>query len=366
MKNRIAINAINLPKNAAGIGFYTQELMKAILKIDSECFEFKVFTNLDAYQYLKIDHPRISFKVFSVTNSFTKSLFTQVILPIYTYNFSLVHSVGNVGIFFIKNPEVVTVHDLCHFSISKRFGFGKKIYLRIGSWLTFHSEARIISVSKYTYDDIKKYFPTYNKKINIVHSASRYTFEGSPKVELSCRKDLLFVGTLEVGKRLDLLIKAVFLLREEYKIHRHINIVGAKGWKMSHIVPLMDELKMEEQVNFLGYIDDEKLKEQYLKSECFILPSDYEGFGLPILEAQVLGCPVIAADNSSMPEVGGEGALYFKSGCANSLAKKIHELLTDQELAKNLVKLGFENSMKYSWKYTAQQTFEIYSEFFQK
>ncbi len=136
-------------------------------------------------------------------------------------------------------------------------------------------------------------------------------------------------------------------------------IIGKPGWMYEDILETPKKLGIEKDVLFLQAVTDEELPEFYKNAELFILPSLYEGFGLPILEAMNHGCPVITSKISSMPEAGGEAALYVNPNDTTDITEKMEKLLTDEKLRKEMVKKGFEQVKKFSWEKTARETLKV-------
>jgi len=113
---------------------------------------------------------------------------------------------------------------------------------------------------------------------------------------------------------------------------------------------------VEDRVNFLDFVPDEDLPIFYKNAVCFVLPSLYEGFGLPVLEAMKYGCPVITSNVSSLPEAGGDAALYVDPLDVNDIKKNLELIINNEELRKRLIKKGYEQVKKFSWEKTARET----------
>ena len=123
---------------------------------------------------------------------------------------------------------------------------------------------------------------------------------------------------------------------------------------------------MEKSVKFIGFVPDDELPIIYNMAEIFVFPSLSEGFGLPGLEAQACFTPVAASRRSSLPEILGEGALYFEPGKPLEISKKIATVLEDKKVSQELVCKGLENTKRFSWEDSAKKTFEVYREILYK
>src|SRR3989344_1354014 len=119
------------------------------------------------------------------------------------------------------------------------------------------------------------------------------------------------------------------------------------------------KFEVEEKVKFLHTVSDDELPNFYKNAICFVLPSLYEGFGLPVLEAMKYGCPVIISNVSSLPEAGGDAVLYVNPQDSNDIKEKIEKVLSDKNLREQMIKKGYEQIKKFSWKKTAQETLKV-------
>ena len=117
--------------------------------------------------------------------------------------------------------------------------------------------------------------------------------------------------------------------------------------------------EVEKKVKFLDFVRDEDLPTIYKNALFFVLPSLYEGFGLPVLEAMKYGCPVIASNISSLPEAGGDAALYVDPLSVDDIAKSMNTLVNDKSLREKLVRRGYQQVKKFSWEATAKQTLSV-------
>jgi glycosyltransferase involved in cell wall biosynthesis len=143
----------------------------------------------------------------------------------------------------------------------------------------------------------------------------------------------------------------------------HLLIVGGKGWMADDIPAAISRLGVEDRVRILGFVADEDLPAIYNLAGAFAFPSLYEGFGLPVLEAMACGTPVVAADNSSLPEVVGEAGLLVAANDREALAGALFRLLTDQPLRARLSAAGQQQAERFSWKAAARQLLATYQHY---
>ncbi|MBI4004923.1 glycosyltransferase family 4 protein, partial [Candidatus Roizmanbacteria bacterium] len=169
---------------------------------------------------------------------------------------------------------------------------------------------------------------------------------------------LLYVGTLQPRKNILTLIDAFHKLWKQIQTYKLV-IVGKKGWLYEEIFTKVQELNLQEQVVFTDYLPDDQLVALYKNAFCFILPSLYEGFGIPVLEAMSFSCPVITSFASSLPEIGGDACLYFDPHSSDDLVEKIQRLRDDTALRKDLIKKGRERIKQFSWEKCADETLNV-------
>lgn len=210
----------------------------------------------------------------------------------------------------------------------------------------------VICISSSTRQDTLRYCPSLDpSKVHIIPLGVDHTkfYHGSNPVDNELNDVVLFVGQRGVHKRFDLAVKAV---------------KDCAGVRLGIIGPQLDEREVDSldallkgRWKFFGPVSSARLREIYSSAFCCIYPSDYEGFGLPILEALACGCPVVAANNSSLPEVGGAAALYANEQRPDCYAELINTIKPRRD---QLVLRGIAHAQKFTWESTFNQTTEIY------
>lgn len=169
---------------------------------------------------------------------------------------------------------------------------------------------------------------------------------------------ILFVGTLEPRKNLVGLLRAFSKIAS--RIPHQLVLAGARGWNTAEIFEAIAALGLRDRVAHLGYVADNDLPRLYAGADVFVLPSHYEGFGLPVLEAMACGCPVVVADNSSLPEVAGDAGLYCKADDPETIGAAMLEVLGNDARRSELVRRGLAQAAKFSWETTARATLDVY------
>jgi glycosyltransferase involved in cell wall biosynthesis len=170
----------------------------------------------------------------------------------------------------------------------------------------------------------------------------------------------LFVSTLEPRKNISGLLGAYELLPPGIRKRYPLVLAGQLGWKSESIAEALDREKLRGDVIQPGYLSNQQLCQLYSGARAFVYPSFYEGFGLPIIEAQEFGLLVITSDCSCMPEVAGEGGILVNPQAYGSLAQAMQSLVADDNLHSKLSRLATGNARKYSWAETARLTAAVY------
>ena len=249
-----------------------------------------------------------------------------------------------------------------HFSRKHRYVVGHLTKYAI------NSSDHIITVSESTKNEILDLFPKIDRdKITVTHEASDLKpAEGVDSNRLYEHFNdlpqhyLLSVGTLEPRKNLKRLIQAFSELKVANKIQDvGLVLVGGRGWLDSGVGADQEELS-KQGIFPLGFVADEWLPQLYSNALAFVYPSIHEGFGLPPLEAMSCGAPVILSETSSLPEVGGDAALYVDPFSIDSIQSAIEKIVNDSELRNALSEKSLLQSRKFSWDETARLTEEVY------
>lgn len=266
-------------------------------------------------------------------------------------------------------PAVMTLHDAGPWRYADALTLHGRLYFRTLLARGARSCTRVITVSKHAKSEIRHFLgERYLSKISVISEAARAEFatpcSDSFKQEVRAHYELpdryLFtVSTVEPRKNLVTLLGAYKRLKKQLGTScPPLVIVGRKGWNCDDILGYMAEL--EGTVRFPGYVPDEALIALYQMAECLVLPSLYEGFGLPVLEAMMAGCPVITSTSSSLPEVAGHAGLLVDPLDAEGIANAIRQVLQDEDLRSRMVSDGRMWASRFSWEETARMTREVY------
>ena len=363
MKIAININELTLKQNT-GVKIYTREIVKALrevdkgnkyllykFKIQNSKFKIPLWTYTKFPQEIKRDQPAVLF------------------MPIQSTP-------------FLKKPKniklVITVHDLAFLLFPKHFTFKNRFLLNFHTKRAIKMADKIITPSETTKRDIIKFYNINEDKIKVVYHGvnSKFKIQNS-KFKINTPY-ILFVGSIQPRKNLVRLIEAFEILKNPPSplfqrgskipplkkgaggiFNINLIIVGGKGWLSDKIYKKAKESEFSKDIIFKGNVSDDELANLYKNASIFVMPSLYEGFGLPVLEAMSYGVPCVVSDNSSLREIANKSTLFVDACSSTDIAKRISNLLNNKELRKELSKKGIENAKKFSWKKSARETLTV-------
>ena len=254
----------------------------------------------------------------------------------------------------VARKRVITIHDLTY----KRFPdlLQKETLANLESQMMreITSADAVLCVSESTRRDLLRYYDVDPNRAVTIHSGLATPPAGEPVDALPSRY-ILFVSTIEPRKNLETLLDAYERLRARDGYDGALVVVGKVGWKSESIVRRLQS----PGVVHLDYLRAGQLATVYRNAELFVFPSIYEGFGFPLLEAMAHGVPSIAARSSSLPEIGGDAALFFEPKDAEGLAKLIERVAGDAELRATLAARGRAQAARFRWDVAADETLAV-------
>ena len=287
-------------------------------------------------------------------------------------NLDLFFSPTHYSPLFSSCPQIISILDVSY----KRFPemFPKKDLLKLALWgkLSIESAKKIITISNSSKNDIINAYKVSAGKVEVIplgiKDVNASDMNKSEFIEKYNLKNpyVLFVGTLQPRKNIAKLVEAFAKLESRIKNQESrtkgldLVIVGRKGWDYEKILSAPDKFGISERVKFLENVTNEDLPLFYKNAEVFVLPSLYEGFGLPILEAMQNECPVVTSNVSSLPEAGGDAALYFDPNDTDDIAEKIEKVISDPKLREEMVRKGKEQIKKFSWEKSAKEVIRVF------
>lgn len=266
-------------------------------------------------------------------------------------------------------PTVMTVHDLIFERYPQHHKMTNRAFLRLGMPLFVRAATGIIAVSRHTERDLTALYQVPAEKIETIYEGVDARFRPADSAQIARIRDryspgrpyLLMVGTLEPRKNHRLAIAALAQLKALGYPHQLL-IAGGKGWLFEPISALVEGMGLTGDVAFAGYVPDEDLPALYGAADVVLLPSQYEGFGLPLLEAMASGAPVVCSNASSLPELAGDAALLIDPDDGDALVIAIRQVIDRHDLAQQLRERGLQQAQRFTWKSCAEQTAQYYAE----
>lgn len=349
-------NEANVDKRV-GVSFYVFQLLHYFKKNANNNLRFLIFLRQPPRDDFPSENKNF---IYRIVNG--PVFWTQIFLPLALKREKLAvfFSPAHYAPRFVKIPVVLTIHDLSFFRYPEDF---KKTDLLKLIWWTNYSvkiAKKIIAVSQATKRDILKIYQLPEEKVKVIYNGYEKSFmnkkgRGFSKIG---KNYFLYVGTLQPRKNLITLIHAFAKFSEKIADFELI-IAGKKGWLYENIFKEVASLGLQDKVFFTDYVSEKQLQFLYQHAFAFVMPSLYEGFGLPLLEAMSNGCPVISSYASSLPEVGGDACLYFNPLSEDDLYKKMILLYQNKQLRKKLIDEGKKRIKLFSWKKCGSETLSL-------
>lgn len=362
-------NEANIRKRV-GIGQFAYELLSQFASLKPQGITFHIYLKRPPLSDMPRQHEGLRYVVFG-----PKPLWTQLALPFHLYfkgpKPDVFFSPSHYAPRFSPVPTVVSVMDLSYLFFPELFNRSDLKQLKSWTAYSVRNAKKIITISDSSKDDIIKAYSVPDKRVAVVYPGIKPSVSLTPHIysmqELKAKYHLenpfiLFVGTLQPRKNIARLIEAFSRLPADVLAKTDLVIVGKKGWQYEDILAAPEKYGVTKRVKFLNFVSDDDLAELYKQAKCYVLPSLYEGFGLPILEAMKNDCPVITSNVSSLPEAGGDAALYVNPTDVQEISSTMAKLLTDSSLRQKLIEKGRQHIKKFSWEKTAKETLALLQE----
>lgn len=359
--------------NTAGTGRYVRELAKAL--VDLGHADDLSFFYVDSTEGAGVETPgsipRKTVRCSKRGWSAAAALSSYLGIPMDRF-------VGEADVFHatwhllprLRTPAtIMTLYDLS-------FALYPETHLRVLRWSSnvlvprfLRACDRIIAISESTKRDAIRLYGIPEEKIVVTHLAAEDRFRPADPDRVAVVRDrlglpprfLLYVGTIEPRKNLDVLLGALVRLKGQGR-EVPLVVAGRLGWLYDGFLEKIRSLGLENLVLLPGFVPDDDLPALYTAAEGFVYPSVYEGFGIPVLEAMGCGTPVLCSDVSSLPEVAGGGGILLPPGDPAAWAAAISRLTGEPALRRELREKGFRQASRFRWEETAKRTWEVYRE----
>jgi glycosyltransferase involved in cell wall biosynthesis len=266
---------------------------------------------------------------------------------------------------------VVTLHDLAFLRFPNILTRAKRLYHQTFTVRSIRRATRVISVSESTKQDAVELVGVPEERIQTVYPCIDVRFSNVPTQEdiLAFRQKqgltegyILYLGTLEPRKNIPTLLEAYARLRKMHTLDEKLVLAGSKGWLYDSIFERVQQLGLEAEVLFPGFVADAEQPLWYAAASAFVYPSLYEGFGIPVAEALACGVPVVTSNVSSLPEAGANIALTVDPHNVEAMAAALYTALTDQALRQKCHSMAPSVAQRFSAQRMVEQTIDVYEQ----
>ncbi len=375
---KIGVDATSALTQGGGIGRYTRELFRAVSDLDATNQYQLISAKLVAEQPVANPLPDASnfaYRAGLLSERWLYRLWYRARVPLpvqlMTGKIDLFHSPdfvlppvsGNI-------PTLLTVHDLSFVHFAEVYMPSLVSYLNAVVPWSVKRATHILADSEATKDDLMAIYGVSAEKITTLYAGIGSDFQPvtkekqfrtvRKKYDLGDAPYILSVGTVQPRKNYQMLIRAFAPIAKEFP--HNLAIAGGKGWLFDDILNEIEAQGLQGRVKFLGFVDDADLPTLYSDAALFAMPSIYEGFGIPILEAMACGAPVISSDASCLPEVVEDAGVLLSPNDQDAWTNTMRDLLNDATRRTRLVGKGAIQCRKFTWAKSAEQLINLYSE----
>lgn len=352
-------------KNRVGSNQYAFELMTALYKRDHHN-QYTVFLPTPPLPDLPPARTNWKYQV-----SGPKKFWNFFGLPLALYQqkpkADIVFNPGHYCPLFFPSPLVISIMDLGYLRFPKQFTKPTYWKLRLWTALSIKRAKQLLTISQTSKNDIINKYEIAENKITVTYPGFDETkFCKRVEEHLQCKQEskrvkekygingkyILFLSTLKPNKNIEGLVEAYKLLKTDLILV----IAGKKGWLYETIFEKVKQLKLEEKVIFTDFVPEDDVPAMMQGAEVFVLPSFWEGFGIPVVEAMACGVPVVVSNAGSLPEIVGEAGIIVDPYNVDDIAQGINKAIENKT---ELVKKGLEQIKKFSWDRCAEQTLTV-------
>ena len=270
----------------------------------------------------------------------------------------------------LPKNSVVTVHDVAYRFFPECFSPALRFWLHVSTRCAVRRAAKIITVSEATRQDVLKYYHAAPDKVMAVHHGVHARFHPLARAAvapiLAARSlnapYLLCIGTLQQRKNIPRLLEAFARLKTTDRLPHALVLVGQQYRELPEheIFQTIERLGLQRDVVWTGYVPEQEMPGLINGATAFVMPSLYEGFGMPVLEAMACGVPVICSNAASLPEVVGDAAILVNPTNVREMADAMRNVLADSTLSQSLQAKGRAQAQRFSWERAAQQLLDVY------
>ncbi len=361
----IAINLFAIRSKIAGGGKYAQKIVEELSKIDFENHYFLFLSEKAKINFkIKSENFHLIVSKFNPESVLTRILWEQFILPFKLFQIKpeIIFTPTVAFPFLYKGNFFTTIHDLAYKSKTK-YTFLRRKYVKLITKISAQKSKILFTVSNFSKKEIENEFRLRNKKIVITYNGVEdiffKTYSTEEKLSFINKYSLsenfiLYVGAIEPGKNLDKLFIAFSILLKIYKYDIKLVITSGIGWSQDIVLNQLGELRIREKVIFLPYIEENELPLLYKTSKMLAYLSNYEGFGIPVLEAIASETPVLTSQSEAIQEFAGNSVVSTDPDNIDEIVSNMMKILTDTDFVSSKIKEGKNVAQKFQWKNSAR------------
>jgi glycosyltransferase involved in cell wall biosynthesis len=371
---RIAITLQSLDETWGGIGVYTREIVKALLRVDSTNEYILIYPRFGAAKTRRGQFRRHK-NAIEIETEFSRVPFgtywDQVVVPGVAKEY---------GVDVLFNPfltvpirgrfgKVMVMHNVEYHTVPQVYDLVMYSWWFMVEKAIMRAADRVISISKVMTEDFRKHVNYPISQVRTIYHGvnEKFRIETDPARLAHARDEyelperfILFVGHLYPQKNFSVLARAFARLKNSIP-HRLI-VAGRPRWKADADLRLIQELGLGDRIDLLHFVPNDDLPLIYNLADCFVYPSLYESFGLAQLEAMACGCPVIGANSGAIPEITGGAALLFDPHSPEELSQAILTVIEDKDVRRSVVERALVRVKDFTWERTARETLDLFKE----
>jgi len=359
-------------KNRVGVGQYAFNLLKSLYSLDQKN-QYIIYLKDKPLSDLPKVRQNWTYKIFG-----PNKLWTKFALPLHLFtektDLNLFYSPSHYSPQFAPCPTIPTIHDLGYLQFKSQFT--KKDFYQLTNWTeqSIKKSAHIITVSNFSKTEIEKIYHINNERITIAYNGVEEPLKIDNKKQkeilsiygLTPKSYYLYLGTLKPNKNIPFLIRsfAKYLQSTTYDLKPKLVIAGKKGWLFDEIFSTVKQEGIESNIIFTDFIDDNQKTTLYQNAKALIMPSIYEGFGIPVIEAMKLNTPVISSNIPPLKEVIENNGFYFNPTNQQELVDQLlkFEKLSPEEL-KKITDKAKNRADFFTWTNTAKSVISVFEKF---
>lgn len=355
---RVGIDVSILSSPLTGIGRFTLSLVQSLSRLP-EPVQWVLLGAPSHFEGLP-DAKNVTVHQVQGLMGWRRIVWQQVRLPrlAVRYKLDVLHCPDFSRPIYASIPVVNTIHDLSYYSSHAYFSRSNRTYKRALTRIAVRRSSRLVAVSNFTRDELIGRFPLDSRMLSVIY----HGIDQNPPNESLQEENpyVLCVGTLEERKNLPNLIQGFALMRCQKCAPHRLILAGKPGKGFERIQAAIEASDCKESIEIAGYLSRERILQLYRAAGAFVMPSLYEGFGLPVLEAMSLGVPVVCSRAASLPEVGGDAVEYFDPLSPQGIAAALAKVLGSESLRAEMRRKGLARAKQFTWEACARRYCEVY------